>query len=54
MSLINISNKSCQCPNTDYWVDDALGLIVHQQTHRASNSNRNVVIKFIAHDTFLE
>jgi len=20
----NISNKSCQCPSTDYWADDTL------------------------------
>jgi len=22
MSIINISNKPCQCRNTDYWVGD--------------------------------
>jgi len=25
MSEIYISNKPCQCRNTDYWVDDTLG-----------------------------
>jgi len=25
ISVINISNKPCQCRNTDYWEDDTLG-----------------------------
>jgi len=30
------------------------GLIVHQQKYRPSVSNKNVDIKFNAHDTFLD
>jgi hypothetical protein len=34
--------------------EDPLELTVHQQRYRHSNSNKNVDIKFSAHDTFLE
>ena len=32
------------------WYPRVGGLIVHQQRYRPSNSNKNVDIKFIAHD----
>jgi hypothetical protein len=36
----NISNKQCQCRNTDFWVGCyGRGLLVHQQWHRSSGSN---------------
>ena len=47
----NISNKPCQCRNTDYWANDLLK--VHQQRYRLSNNNKNVDIKFRAHHAFL-
>jgi phenylacetate-coenzyme A ligase PaaK-like adenylate-forming protein len=30
MSIINISNKPCQCRNTDNWADDILGPLEQQ------------------------
>ena len=30
MSIINISNKPCQCRNTDNWADDILGPVEQQ------------------------
>ena len=29
ISVINISNKPCQCRSTDYWADDTFGILKH-------------------------
>ena len=49
---MNISNRPCQFRSTNYWADDVLRN--SKQRFLPSDSNKNVDIKFIAYDAFLE
>ena len=42
-----MSNKPCQCRNTDYWMHDNSRTIVHQQMYQPNDSN--TVQTFIIH-----
>jgi hypothetical protein len=48
---MNIFNIACQCPLT---TGRMIPLIVHQKRYRPSDINKNVDIKFSAHDTLLD
>ena len=55
---MDISNKPCQCPNTDYWVDDPPAPGTNsppaEQRYHLSDNNTNIDMKFCACSQLLE